>query len=158
MSDWMIIPSDEDIEHGRFHKYIDKIRTASGKWRYIYERNNNLRRKVKANSEMQEKMKKNIIDRQNQMKETEKSYLEYKKRAKDPFGAGEYEQKRYKDLESTLDKQIKEYSATWKSWINYCDDVFVTKAEYLNTPMGKAESSIPGLGKLLDFIDKHIKR
>lgn len=158
MSDWMIIPSDEDIEHGRFHKYIDKIRTASGKWRYIYERNNNLRRKVKSNAEMQEKMKKNIIDRQNQMKETEKSYLEYKKSAKDPFGANEYEQKRYKDLEETLDRQIKEYSATWKSWTNYCDDIYVTKAEYLKTPMGKAESSIPGLGKLLDFIDKHIKR
>mgnify|MGYP003300900078 CR=1 FL=1 len=35
MSTWAIIPSDDDIEHS-FHKYIDKIRTASGKWRYIY--------------------------------------------------------------------------------------------------------------------------
>lgn len=35
MSTWVIMPSDDDIEHG-FHKYIDKIRTASGKWRYIY--------------------------------------------------------------------------------------------------------------------------
>lgn len=37
MSTWYIQPTEDDIEHS-FHKYIDKIRTASGKWRYIYDR------------------------------------------------------------------------------------------------------------------------
>lgn len=37
MSNWAIIPSDSDIMH-RSHKYIEKVRTTKGGWRYIYKR------------------------------------------------------------------------------------------------------------------------
>ena len=36
MSNWYIVPSEEDLLHGLGHKYLDKVRTKSGKWRYIY--------------------------------------------------------------------------------------------------------------------------
>ena len=37
MNTWVIVPSDSDIIHGRF-KYIEKVRTTKGGWRYIYKR------------------------------------------------------------------------------------------------------------------------
>lgn len=40
MSTWMIVPSDDDLEHG-FHKYIDKVMGPNGKWRYIYKKAKN---------------------------------------------------------------------------------------------------------------------
>ena len=37
MSNWAIIPSDSDVMH-RSHKYIEKVRTTKGGWRYIYKK------------------------------------------------------------------------------------------------------------------------
>lgn len=33
---YVISPTDSDILHAGGHKYIDKVKTKSGKWRYIY--------------------------------------------------------------------------------------------------------------------------
>lgn len=33
---YVISPTDSDIQHAGGHKYIDKVQTKSGKWRYIY--------------------------------------------------------------------------------------------------------------------------
>lgn len=37
MSTWYIVPSEEDLQHGAFHKYVDKVMGPNGKWRYIYD-------------------------------------------------------------------------------------------------------------------------
>ena len=156
MSDWMIIPSDEDIEHG-FYKYIDKVRTATGKWRYIYERNNNLRRKVKFNKAMRERMKQSYINKENKVK----SIQDNQSLKSNPFhgqkDTQETSQKMDK-LDAELRKALNEKHATYETYKNYVHDIMATEKEYLNTPMGKAEASIPGLSKLLDFIDKKTRR
>ena len=35
---YIIAPTADYLSHGGMHKYIDRVKTASGKWRYIYSR------------------------------------------------------------------------------------------------------------------------
>lgn len=37
MSTWYIFPSEEDLQHAAFHKYIDRV-WKNGKWQYIYNK------------------------------------------------------------------------------------------------------------------------
>lgn len=55
MSTWMIVPSNDDMMHKlNFHKYIEKVKTKSGKWRYIYNR---AKKKVKEAVGLQQREK-----------------------------------------------------------------------------------------------------
>lgn len=150
MSDWMIIPSDEDIEHGRFHKYIDKIRTASGKWRYIYERSNNLRRKVKQNKKMRERAVNHILERE------KKGDLIGNELIKSARHGNKEDVKKYSEMLNKIDL---EQEVTRESFSNYMNDMHAIADKYYDTPIGKWEEKHPMIaGFILDLFDELQRR
>lgn len=149
----MILPSDEDIEH-RYHKYIDKVRTATGKWRYIYKKNNELRNKVKANRAMKEKIKERIFKNEKEIQDaTQRMNLE-----SNPFNGNPNKDKNNSMNAKILTQHMNEYHATMETYQNFVKDAKVKEKEYLNTPLGKVEDKFPWIGNFLDYIDKKLRR
>lgn len=117
MSTWVIIPSDDDIEHS-FHKYIDKIRTASGKWRYIY-----YKAKKKANRFIGTEQK-NKLDRANIDYEGAKENQKGARKATHKFIENELKYKRFGIGMDDHEKEKLESSREWhKEDMNAADRI-----------------------------------
>lgn len=146
---YMILPTDNDIQH-RYHKYIDRIRTAAGKWRYIYERSNNLRRKVKQNKKMRERAVNHILERE------KKGDLIGNELIKSARYGNKEDVKKYSEM---LNKIALEQEVTRESFSNYMNDMHAIADKYYDTPIGKWEEKHPAVvGAVLDFLDKFQKK
>lgn len=144
MNTWVIISSDSDMVHSLgFHKYIDKIRTKTGKWRYIYKKNNELRNKVQANTKMRQRMVENIQKREAQIRNTEDQIIK---------AARNSDSEKMTRYASDLRKLNLQADVTRESFRNFNNDIDVLKKEYANTPLGKIDS-LPGASAVLDFLN-----
>lgn len=149
MSTWVIIPSDDDVMH-KSHKYIEKVRTTKGGWRYIYKKP-----KYKTNS-------KNSfgLEERKKMKEAEKATEEAKNTHANNVAANEVARKNRMNSNLT-EEQKKKASENAVNRINESRQN-VKKAEfdenrafenYRTTKLGKLESSAKaGIQIIGDFI------
>ena len=155
---YTILPTDRDIVH-RYHKYKDKVRTSSGRWRYIYDtidsKRQRLRNSYSAQRKLREKVRNNQMNRskmisyqnkrQQQINELENRVLN---------AAREGNTSEMESRSKELQKLIEISKVSIESFNNYNYDIDVTKKEYYNTPMGKAEQKIPGFSLVLDWLER----
>lgn len=122
MSTWVIMPSDDDIEHS-FHKYIDKIRTASGKWRYIYYKSKkNVRNAIGLNQKKKLEIAEGGLQKAaNKLKKSDSKNVQ-----KDYDAAKQYKEKYDKRKEEFNDTLLGKIDSVKDKGLKIFDNIFGT--------------------------------
>lgn len=147
MSNWAIIPSDSDIMH-RSHKYIEKVRTSKGGWRYIYKQP-----KYKTNAK-----NKFGFEERKKMKEAEKATDAANEKKQEFLKSNELarqlrEKTGNQDNKEALDRSKQRHDEINKSVRDA--EIAENRAfeAYRSTPLGKIEASAKAGGQIIaDFI------
>lgn len=147
---YMILPTDQDIQH-RYHKYIDRIRTAAGKWRYIYKRDNALRNRMKKSKETRQELVWRVKNNQERGKEIANRLVTAAREG------NEENVSKYSDLlrASKIEEDVKINTVTdyTRNTMKPIED------KYYSTTMGEWEKKHPAVvGAVLDFLDKFQKK
>lgn len=147
---YMILPTDNDIQH-RYHKYIDRIRTAAGKWRYIYKRDNTLRNRLKKSKETRQE----LVWRVTNSQDRDKVYAD--KLITAAREGNEENVSKYSDLLRAA--KISE-DAKINDVVDYTNNTMKPiEDKYYSTTMGEWEKKHPAVvGAVLDFLDKFQKK
>lgn len=147
MSNWAIIPSDSDIMH-RSHKYIEKVRTTKGGWRYIYKRNRNMKKSNKGFGAKELK----------RYKETKKNYEEEQKKHQQFLENNEKnrqlrEKTGNQDNPEALQRSKEAYDKSTSLLEGAKRVMQNAEAAYRNTLLGKLEYSAKAGGEIIaDFL------